>query len=165
MTRFLVWLGFRRKFVIVLAFLSFSVIRTCIAETLIKLLVGLRFTFPATTTRVWAPFICQVSGVYWSALLLLQDHCPAPHCVMIKCHSIRHQTTKNSCTRTNLFRRILCFQIVLYVVWDGGSYKKFRKKLIFVTFIGAYWVWVGGVWGYCSVNAWIIHSRWVKYDP
>ena len=22
----------------------------------------------------------------------------------------------------------------------------------------------GGVWAYCSVNAWIVHSRWVKYD-
>ena len=75
------WFGWG-KLVIVLALLSFSVIRTCIAETLIKLLVGLSFTFPATTTRVWTPFICQVSGVYWSALLLLQDHCPAPHCVI-----------------------------------------------------------------------------------
>ena len=37
------WLGFRRKLAIVLALLSFSVTRTCIAETLIKLLVGLKF--------------------------------------------------------------------------------------------------------------------------
>lgn len=55
---------------IVLALLSFSVIRTCIAETLIKLLVGLRFTFPATTTRVWAPFICQVP-----AAMCIDQHC------------------------------------------------------------------------------------------
>ena len=39
------WCGwvFRRKLAIVLALLSFSVTRTCIAETLIKLLVGLKF--------------------------------------------------------------------------------------------------------------------------
>ena len=43
MTRF--WCGwvFRRKLAIVLALQSFSVTRTCIAETLIKLLVGLKF--------------------------------------------------------------------------------------------------------------------------
>ena len=39
------WCGwvFRRKLAIVLALLSFSVTRTCIAETLIKLLVELKF--------------------------------------------------------------------------------------------------------------------------
>ena len=39
------WCGwvFKRKLAIFLALLSFSVTRTCIAETLIKLLVGLKF--------------------------------------------------------------------------------------------------------------------------
>ena len=41
------WCGwvFRRKLAIVLALLSFSVTRTCIAETLIKLLEGLGYLY------------------------------------------------------------------------------------------------------------------------
>ena len=44
---------------IVVSLLSFSVTRTCIAETL-KAVGGAEVAFPATTTRVWATFICQV---------------------------------------------------------------------------------------------------------
>ena len=43
--------------------------------------------------------------------------------------------------------------------------QKISKKVDFCHFLGMYWVWGGGVWGYCGVNDWIIHSRWVKYDP
>ena len=70
----------------------------------------------------------------------------------------------NPSTPKHFIKQFFSVPIVSYEVLDGGSYKKFKKKMIFVTFLGMYWVWGGGVWGYCGVNAWIIHSRWVKYD-
>ena len=47
------------------------------------------------------------------------------------------KTVNFSCTRKNFFRQIFGFQIVLYGGCDGGSCKKFQKKIIFVPFLGA----------------------------